>query len=367
MRGLAATAICAACAAGCIGDDEGLRPRADASVMPRDANLADAALPDADVRPLPDLVVDRDRLASDLSIEVRDFATDACELEPEEDCIGGPGQRTLLRFAVETPNLGNADMELGTPTPGNPSFEYSSCHDHYHFEGYAGFRLIDASGADVALGHKQAFCLLDSFRYVDDDPTVATGPRYWCGFQGIQRGWSDVYHTQLGCQFIDVTDTPPGTYTLRVELNQERGLEELRYDNNVAEIEVTIGAPALETPTEACDPSLSSHALEQLDRECGWTAAETFDCTPGTVYRLGCSACANVGSCTGDPMLRVCDPDVSGANCSHPTLLADSDDACDACPRARDVTCPPGGKLAAYTASRVPETSHTCALVLQEQ
>lgn len=334
---------------------------------PRVAPAPDADLPDADSRLLPDLTVDRDRMISDLTVQVVDFAADACELDPQEDCIGGPGERTLLRFAVETPNIGTDDLVLGMPTDDNDNFEYSSCHDHYHFRGYAEFRLVDAAGDDVAVGHKQAFCLLDSEPYLTDDPTVGTVARYWCGFQGIQRGWSDVYHTGLPCQFIDITDTPPGTYTLRVELNSERRLEELRYDNNLAEVDVTVGDPALEVPTEACDPGLSPRSVGQIDRECGWTPAETFDCTPGQLYRVGCSACAGIGSCTGDPMLRVCDPAAAGDNCSHPARILENQDACDACPRVRDLECPASGRLAVYSAAREVGTSYTCALELQAQ
>ena len=34
--------------------------------------------------------------------------------------------------------------------------------------------------------------------------------RYNCGRQGIQRGWADSYYNGLECQYIDVTDVPPG-------------------------------------------------------------------------------------------------------------------------------------------------------------
>lgn len=334
---------------------------ADAMLAPPDASLPDAMPPDADTRPLPDLTINPARAEVDLAIEKRIFEPDACELQPADDCINGSGERTLLRFAVETPNVGNADMELGTPNPQNESFSYSECHMHYHFDGYAEYRLIDDNGNDVAFGHKQAFCLLDSSRWDTDDPTVATESKYWCGFQGIQRGWSDVYHTRLSCQFIDVTDTPPGNYTLRITLNNEMGLEELSYDNNLAEIPVTIGDPNLLTPTEAC-PDVDDHSLDGTHRECGWTLAQTFDCTPGQDVRIGCSDCANIGSCTGDPMLRVCDQARSDGNCSEPGALAFDDDTCDACPRVRDVRCPASGKLDVYTApSRVGE-AYTCNL-----
>ncbi len=330
-----------------------------------DAAPPDAAPPDADTRPLPDLVVDRDRLRADLTIEHRTFAADACELLPEEGCIAAAGDRTLLRFAVETPNIGNANLELGDPA-GNPAFEYSACHDHYHYKGFADFQLVNASGATVASGHKQAFCLMDSSK-VSDDPSVATGPKYWCGFQGIQRGWSDVYDTRLPCQFVNVTDTPPGSYTLRIELNHDQTLDELSYSNDTVEVPVTLGDPDLTTPTEACDTALGDHALTGPHRECGWTKQQTLTCTPGQLYRVGCSACSNLGSCTGNPMLRICDPANPDPNCSFPAALAFNDDNCDACPRTRDVACPDSGQLDIYTAPSVPGGSYTCNLAIMQQ
>lgn len=338
----------------------------DAGAAPIDARLIpDAAPPDADTRPLPDLVVDRDRLRADLAIEHRSFAADACELLPEEGCIAAAGDRTLLRFAVETPNLGNTNLELGDPA-GNPAFQYSACHDHYHYKGFADFQLVDADGNAVATGHKQAFCLMDTYK-VSDDPTVAAGPKYHCGFQGIQRGWSDVYDTRLPCQFVDITDTPPGNYTLRIELNHDQTLEELSYANDTVEVPVTLGDPDLTTPTEACDQTLSNHALEGPHRECGWTKQQTLTCTPGQLYRVGCSTCANIGTCTGNPMLRICDPANPDPNCSFPAALAFNDDTCDACPRTRDVPCPDSGQLDVYTAPSVPGGSYTCNLAIIQQ
>lgn len=338
---------------------------ADASAAP-DAppSSPDAEPADADTRPLPDLTIGGDRLRVDLSIDQKEFSTDACELDPQEDCIGGSGVRTLLRFAVETPNIGNADMFLGTPSSNNPNFVYSACHDHYHYEGYAGFELLDGSDL-VAAGHKQAFCLLDSERYLDD-PSVAEDGMYSCVYQGIQRGWSDVYHTRLGCQFIDVTGVAPGSYTLRVVLNQAQTLEELRYDNNVIEVPVTFGDPDLLMPTEDCPADVEARVTRGSHRECGWTLQQTFACEPGRELRVGCSSCNGIGSCTGDPMIRVCDPAHPGGNCTEPAALGYNDDSCSLCPRVKDIACPASGMVEVYVAAAELGEAYTCDLQLRE-
>jgi len=334
-----------------------------ASAIDAPPPVIDAEPPDADLRALPDITVGADRLRVDLAVDQHTYAGDSCELDPMEDCILAPGDRTLLRFAVETPNIGNADLFLGSPNPSNPNFQYSSCHGHYHFVGYANFQLVDADDQVAAVGHKQAFCLLDSERYLDD-PDVATAEKYWCGYQGIQRGWSDVYHTRLACQFIDITGVPDGDYTLRISLNQNHTLEELDYDNNVVDVPVTIGDPALAGPTEDCPADLGAHATTGSHRECGWTLQQSFDCTPGATIRVGCSDCSNLGTCTGDPMIRVCDPAHPGGNCTDASAIGSNDDACSLCPRANNLRCPASGQVDVYVGAAVLGEAYTCNLAI---
>lgn len=322
----------------------------------------DATLPDA-IPAMPDLTINRERAIVDLAIEQRTFEANACELDPVENCVGGPGLRTLLRFAVETPNVGTADMVLGTPSAENPQFEYSSCHNHYHFLGYAEYELRDGSGNLAAMGQKQAFCLLDSQKYVLDDPTVADIGTYNCFFQGIQRGWSDVYHSRLACQWIDVTNVPNGDYTLEIRLNNGGTLPELRYDNNAVSIPVTIGDPNISTPTEECDLSFDRRSLDGEHRECGWDHAGTFDCTPGQMVRAGCAQSCGFGSCVGDPILRVCDNARPDGNCSYAGNTAFDDDACNSkCPRTPQFECPASGKVDVYSAPYNVDDAYSCTV-----
>jgi len=334
------------------GDDELIpRPPPDAAVAGSDA--------------LPDLVVDPGRAAADLALQVETFAVDACELGVDDDCAGGPGARTLLRFSVQTPNLGDADLQLGSPLD-NEDFVYSACHSHYHLLGYARYELVDAFDATVAAGHKQAFCLEDGVPYTDD---AAATRRYSCSFQGIQRGWADVYESRLPCQFVDVTDVAPGAYTLRVTLDADGRLEELDDTNNVMELPVDLASADLTTPTEACavtDPRATSNPT----RECGWELDATWTCTPGTHVRVGCAeTCDGLGACTGDPMIRACDH-AEPAGCSNAAQLErfpDQDDACGSpCPRVRDVVCPPGGELDVFVAPEVLGEPFTCTVELEE-
>jgi hypothetical protein len=183
----------------------------DAAVVSPDAAVVEPP-PDPDA-PLPDLMAIPERTRDDMYFEEREFAPDSCALF--EGCVGGPGLRRLLRFGVSTANVGNVDFEMGDPRETPELFQFSPCHGHFHFNDYARYALKDADGNTIAPGHKQAFCLLDSAIFVDWDPTVRQFPRYGCQFQGISRGWYDSYGSGLDCQWIDVTDVPPGTTNSR--------------------------------------------------------------------------------------------------------------------------------------------------------
>lgn len=118
------------------------------------------------------------------------------------------------------------------------------------------------------------------------------------------------------------------------------------------------GVPA--DPTSPCPGSWSG-----LSRECGWTRAGTFPCTPGDDVVVGCNATAAasptecamaLGACTGDPVMRVC----SGASiCTEATQLASEDDTCGACP-VTTVTCPPSGTITVMVGSYSSSSAGTC-------
>ncbi|HEX2734744.1 MAG TPA: lysyl oxidase family protein [Polyangiaceae bacterium] len=275
--------------------------------------------------PLPDLVVSRETAELSWGIDQQTFSADSCALA--EECIDAPGTRRLLRFSTETDNLGDADLVLGDPTT-TPGFEFSECHGHYHFEGYAEYQLLDTDGEVAARGHKQAFCLID---IVDTGvPGTAPEPRYHCGFQGLQHGWGDVYDSGLDCQWVDITDVPAGDYTLRIIVNPQRVVQESNYSNNTTEIPVTITEPGSEGPLTPCHQS-------GVGRNCGWQIADGFSsasCTPGETFTISCG-CA----CQGDSMLRVCE---GSEACLSDDALSQNDDSCGLCSETT-VTCPDSG------------------------
>ncbi|MDQ3950227.1 MAG: lysyl oxidase family protein [Gemmatimonadota bacterium] len=195
-----------------------------------------SGVPDTDG--FPDLIVDAKATQNNWLVRVENLPANFCSV-----IEGGvaPGERTLLRFTVTTPNIGDADVFIGSPLAhidpngdGNYRdsdglYEFATCHNHFHFNHYAAYRLLDASGKEWKAA-KQGFCMLDTDPY-----NVKNGDGTWTyrscgtqtrdGFQGISAGWADTYMFFLGGQYfvLDGGDgqpaVPPGDYIIEVTVN----------------------------------------------------------------------------------------------------------------------------------------------------
>ncbi len=182
---------------------------------------------------LPDLTVNLQLLQNSTMFELLNLGMYNCGVQ--EHCVDAPGNRFLLRFTVQTPNIGDGDFYLGDPAL-NPRTVWSPCHMHYHYEDFAEYRLLTPDGGLVLAGHKQAFCAFD-----DDQMWPDAGPgKYTCMNQGISVGWADTYDRSLECQWIDVTTIPGGDYVLEVAVNPRRVIAEKDYSNNVVRIPVVV-------------------------------------------------------------------------------------------------------------------------------
>lgn len=185
---------------------------------------------------------------ADLRPEVVDWRIDFNTTADPGDVAEGCAERTsgidLLRFGARVRNDGTADLVFGDPQcPDclthplaacvNPDFLCSPAagHNHPHYSNYARYELLDPSSQTVVTGHKQGFCLMDV-----ECPTT----NYFCDSQGITAGCADVYASNLGCQYIDITDVPPGNYTLRVTVDPFSRIAELNEGNNVVTQPITI-------------------------------------------------------------------------------------------------------------------------------
>ncbi|HEY8942767.1 MAG TPA: lysyl oxidase family protein [Polyangiaceae bacterium] len=193
--------------------------------------------------PLPDLVVDEEYLRETVYEDSVDASADVCLFH--EGCVSGHGMRRVIRFATRSGNIGTADVRVDQPSHANPLWEFDACHDHFHFEGYAHYRLREvSSGAVLPMGVKNGFCLRDNGPWSSEFEGNDCA-RYDCDTQGIGAGCSDVYEADLDCQWIDITGVASGTYDVVVTINEERLIEELDYANNAASVRVEISVESI--------------------------------------------------------------------------------------------------------------------------
>ncbi|XP_039192957.1 protein-lysine 6-oxidase-like isoform X2 [Crotalus tigris] len=189
---------------------------------------------------LPDLIPDPYFLQA--STYIQKVQMYALECAAEENCLARsayrPGvsqisSRVLLRFPQRVKNQGTADF---LPVKPRHQWEWHSCHQHFHsMEAFSSYDLLDAvSYEKVAEGHKASFCLEDT------SCDVGVQRRYACTahVQGLSPGCYDTYHANIDCQWIDITDVPPGNYILKVTVNPDFLVAESDFLNNVVQCDI---------------------------------------------------------------------------------------------------------------------------------
>ncbi|KAK6305403.1 hypothetical protein J4Q44_G00241830 [Coregonus suidteri] len=157
----------------------------------------------------------------------------------EENCLSSSAYRArdydtrmLLRFPQRVKNQGTADF---LPSRPRYSWEWHSCHQHYHsMDEFSHYDLLDSGGRSVAEGHKASFCLEDS------SCDYGYYRRFACTShtQGLSPGCYDTYNADIDCQWIDITDVKPGNYVLKISVNPSYQVPESDYSNNIVRCEV---------------------------------------------------------------------------------------------------------------------------------
>jgi len=129
---------------------------------------------------------------------------------------------------------------------GTLEFDTRPAHQHWHFEQFARYRLLDGDKAVAVRSHKQSFCIAPTDPIDLTIPGAEMRPEFFgflqnCGtptsvwvHERMAQGWGDTYLQDVAGQAFDITDVPNGTYFVSVEVNPLGLLYEQNPDNDVA-------------------------------------------------------------------------------------------------------------------------------------
>jgi Lysyl oxidase len=192
------------------------------------------------------------------------------------------GRRYLLGFTSASDNLGEGPLSIVASRPsrdvptlrasqrvriagggartypqvGSLHYTVALPHRHWHLMDFQRYELRRAKDHSLVVRDRKAgFCLADHWGHVLGP--VAHKPRRAvfmssCGqgnplalsvAEGTSVGYSDRYPAYFHGQDLDVTRVPAGTYVLVHRTNPDLLLRELRYENNVASVLISLSWP----------------------------------------------------------------------------------------------------------------------------
>lgn len=151
---------------------------------------------------------------------------------------------------------------VGRARVGALHYDVRAGHEHWHFEQFARYSLLDSSKRPVVLSQKEAFCLAPTDALDMTTPGAvwnpgSTGVATACGGPSaiwvrevLPTGWGDTYVQSLPGQSLDITTLPNGTYFLSVVANPDRVLYERDTSNNTELREIRLsGTPGARSVT----------------------------------------------------------------------------------------------------------------------
>jgi hypothetical protein len=142
---------------------------------------------------------------------------------------------------------------IGRARAGTMGFDARQGHNHWHFEQFARYALLNRARSVTVTSHKQGFCIaptdpIDLLLHgaVWQPPQVGLGGE--CGSptalwvaEEMPVGWGDTYIQFIAGQSFDITRVPDGTYYVQVRANPQRVLYETSARNDVSLRKVILG------------------------------------------------------------------------------------------------------------------------------
>ena len=134
---------------------------------------------------------------------------------------------------------------VGRAPIGELEFHAGGGHNHWHFEQFTEYSLLDASRTQVEVSEKQSWCLVDTDAidltlpnanlqgYGQELETSCGGPGALWIREVLDVGWGDTYGQYVAGQAFDITNLPNGRYFVRVHVNPLGAMYESSTANNI--------------------------------------------------------------------------------------------------------------------------------------
>jgi Lysyl oxidase len=134
---------------------------------------------------------------------------------------------------------------VGKAPIGELEFHAGGGHNHWHFEEFTRYSMLDAESNEILISGKQSWCLVNTDAldltlpnanvqgYSQDLHTSCGGPGALWIREILDVGWGDTYTQFVRGQAFDITDLPNGTYYVRVHVNPTGSMLETDTTNNV--------------------------------------------------------------------------------------------------------------------------------------
>jgi hypothetical protein len=142
---------------------------------------------------------------------------------------------------------------IGRVRAGTMGFDSQKGHNHWHFEQFAKYQLLNSAKKLAVRSHKVGFCIAPTDPVDLLEPTAVWQPSF-LGFGGqcgsptalwvqemLPVGWGDTYMQSIAGQSFDITGLPNGTYYVEVLANPQGVLHESDTSNDVSLRQVILG------------------------------------------------------------------------------------------------------------------------------
>lgn len=146
-----------------------------------------------------------------------------------------------------------AGNQTGYQPVGHLHWDAKPSHQHWHFEDFARYSLLNADKVETARSKKEAFCLANTDAVDLTVPDADWNPENTdlstsCGDYSslsirevLAAGWGDTYTQYRAGQSFDIRNLPNGTYYIAVTANPENNLVESATDNNQTLRRIVLG------------------------------------------------------------------------------------------------------------------------------